>query len=63
MNSRVAIVGIGWMDFRPTSPELSYKELMYEAAARAYVDAGVDPRKETDGSIPTISGSTPIRAR
>jgi acetyl-CoA C-acetyltransferase len=51
MNNRVAIIGVGWMDFRPTSPELSYKELMYEAAARAYSDAGVDPRKDIDSFV------------
>ena len=51
MNNRVAIVGIGWMDFRPTSSELSYKEMMYEAAARAYSDAGVDPRQDIDSFV------------
>jgi acetyl-CoA C-acetyltransferase len=51
MNNRVAIIGIGWMDFRPTSSELSYKEMMYEAAARAYSDAGVDPRQDIDSFV------------
>ena len=51
MNSRVAIIGIGWMDFRPTSSELSYKEMMYEAAVRAYTDAGVNPRKDIDSFV------------
>ena len=51
MNSRVAIIGIGWMEFRPTSSDLSYKELMYEAAVRAYSDAGVDPRKDIDSFV------------
>lgn len=51
MNSHVAIIGIGWMDFRTTSSELSYKELMYEAAVRAYTDAGVDPRKDIDSFV------------
>ena len=51
MNSRVAIIGIGWMDFRTTSSELSYKELMYEAAVRAYSDAGVDPRQDIDSFV------------
>ena len=32
MNERVAIVGVGWSGFRPVTPEVSYKELMYEAA-------------------------------
>ena len=51
MENRVAIIGIGWMDFRPTSSELSYKEMMYEAAKRAYSDAGVDPRKDIDSFV------------
>ena len=51
MNNRVAIIGIGWMDFRPTSSELSYKEMMYEAAVRAYSDAGVDPRQDIDSFV------------
>jgi acetyl-CoA C-acetyltransferase len=51
MNSRVAIIGIGWTDFRPTSPDLSYKEMMYEAAVRAYTDAGVNPRQDIDSFI------------
>jgi acetyl-CoA C-acetyltransferase len=51
MSDRVAIIGIGWSGFRPISPELSYKELMYEAASRAYNDAGVDPRKDVESFI------------
>ncbi len=51
MNDRVAIVGVGWSGFRPVSPELSYKELTYEAAVRAYADAGVDPRKDIESFV------------
>ena len=51
MNDRVAIVGVGWSGFRPVSPELSYKELTYEAAIRAYADAGVDPRKDVQSFV------------
>lgn len=51
MSDRVAIIGVGWSGFRPTSPDYSYKELMYEAAIRAYHDAGVDPRKDVDSFI------------
>ena len=51
MNEPVAIVGVGWVGFRPKSPEISYKELMYEAAVRAYVDAGVDPRKDIQSFV------------
>jgi acetyl-CoA C-acetyltransferase len=51
MRERVAIIGIGWKGYRPVSPELSYKELMYEAALRAYDDAGVDPRSDVDSFV------------
>ena len=51
MNERVAIVGVGWVGFQPTTPDLSYKELMYTAAVRAYADAGVDPRSEIESFI------------
>jgi len=48
---RVAIVGVGYSDVRSTTPGLSYKEMMYEAAVRAYADAGVNPRKDVDSFI------------
>ena len=48
---RVAIVGVGFTPFRPVSPELSYKELTYEAAVRAYADAGIDPRRDVDSFV------------
>ncbi len=51
MNERVAIVGVGWSGFRPSTPEVSYKELMYEAAVRAYADAGVDPRRDIQSFV------------
>jgi acetyl-CoA C-acetyltransferase len=51
MNERVAIVGIGWSGFRPKTPDLSYKELMYEAAVRAYADARVDPRRDIESFV------------
>ncbi|MEW6567914.1 MAG: acetyl-CoA acetyltransferase [Chloroflexota bacterium] len=51
MNERVAIVGVGWAGFRPTTPDLSYKELMYQAAVRAYADAGVDPRRDIESFV------------
>ena len=35
MNYRVAVVGIGWYGFRPVTPEVSYKEMVYQAAVRA----------------------------
>lgn len=51
MDRQVAIAGVGWIGFSPSTPELSYKELMYEAAVRAYADAGVDPRRDIDSFV------------
>jgi len=48
---RVGIVGIGMTAFRPSTPESSWKELMFEAAARAYADAGIDPRTDVDSFL------------
>ncbi len=47
----VAIVGVGCTGFRPITPEFSYKEIMFEAATRAYADANVNPRKDIDAFI------------
>jgi len=51
MSERVAIIGVGWVGYRPVTPEVSYKELTYEAAVKAYADAGVDPRRDVDSFI------------
>jgi acetyl-CoA C-acetyltransferase len=48
---RVAVVGIGHAGFAPVLAGLSYKELMYQAAVRAYHDAGVDPREDVDSFV------------
>jgi len=48
---RVAVVGVGHAGFAPITAGISYKELMFEAAQRAYADAGVDPRSEVDSFI------------
>jgi len=48
---RVGIIGIGMTAFRPSTPEYSWKELMFEAASRAYADAGVDPRTDVDSFV------------
>ncbi len=42
MWNRVAIVGIGFTSLQPTTPLRSFKELTFEAAQKAYLDAGVD---------------------
>ncbi|UCG44692.1 MAG: thiolase domain-containing protein [Candidatus Bathyarchaeota archaeon] len=47
----VAVVGLGCTGCRPTTPGLSYKEIMFEAATRAFEDAGVDPRCDIDNFI------------
>ena len=51
MEPRVAVVGIGSAGFAPVLSGLSTKELMYEAAVRAYDDAGVDPRDDVDSFV------------
>jgi len=51
MHERVAIVGVGCTGFRSASPEQSYKEMVYEAAVRAYNDAGVDPRSDIESFV------------
>lgn len=46
--TRVAIVGVGHAGFAPITSGLSYKEIVFEAATRAYDDCGIDPRKDVD---------------
>ena len=41
MSDRVALVGAGEVPLRPLSPRQSYREMGFEAATRAYDDAGV----------------------
>ena len=70
MSDRVAIIGIGWSGFRAVTPEYSYKELMYEAARRAYFDAGcsrsqggVDARGCTPLSTLELAPNSQLTAR
>ena len=51
MEPDVHVVGAGWSGFAPTTPEVSYKELMFEAASAAYEDAGLDPRRDIDSFV------------
>lgn len=51
MLREVAIVGVGCIGFQSITPDISYKEMMFEAAIRAYHDAGVDPRKDIDAFV------------
>lgn len=48
---RVCVLGVGETGNRETTPTLSYKELMYEAALRAYDDAGVDARRDVESAV------------
>ena len=40
MNKKVAIVGLGFSGFGTTTPDLSYREMIFEAATKCYEDAG-----------------------
>jgi len=42
MSQRVAILGIGFTAAQPATPYRSFKELMFEAAQKAYLDAGIE---------------------
>ncbi len=48
---KVAIIGVGVEGFRSAIRELSYKEMVYQAAVKAYDDAHVNPRTEVDTFI------------
>ena len=45
MTRQVAVIGAGTTGFRATTPDVSYRELTYEAAKKAYLDAGVEPKE------------------
>ena len=46
---RVAVIGVGFSGFRPVVHDQSFREMMFEAAMRAYEEAGIeDPRSEVD---------------
>lgn len=51
MSRKVCVIGIGHTDFNSMTPDMQWKEIMYEACQKAYVDAGVDPRKDIDSFI------------
>jgi len=54
MKEQVAITGVGWSGFHPSTSDRSYKELMYEAAVKAYADSQVNPRKDIQNFV-TVS--------
>jgi acetyl-CoA C-acetyltransferase len=47
----VGIVATGHVGFSSISPGLSYKELVFEAAMRAYAGAAIDPRSDVDSFV------------
>ncbi len=49
--TEAAIVGLGREGFPPETPKYSWKELTFEAAVKAYEDAGVNPRQDVDSFI------------
>ncbi|HLQ03679.1 MAG TPA: hypothetical protein VK114_02675 [Nitrososphaerales archaeon] len=51
MAERIGIIGVGYEGFRPMISDLSARELMFEAASKAYSDAEVDPREEVGSFI------------
>ena len=51
MIGRVGIIGVGYEGFRPAITDLSTRELMYQAASKAYWDAGIDPRRDVGSFI------------
>jgi acetyl-CoA C-acetyltransferase len=51
MADGVAVVGVGCAGFAPRLAGVSYKELMHEAARRAYAEAGIDPRADVDSFV------------
>ncbi len=51
IGKEVAIVGVGASQFDPVTSGYSYKELMYQAAKRAYSDAGIDVRNDVGSFV------------
>ena len=51
MSQRIGIVGVGYSGFDTMTPGLSTRELMFEAASRAYEDAGINPRKDVQSFV------------
>ncbi len=48
---RVGIIGVGYEGFRPVVSDLSTRELMFEAASKAYKDASIDPRRDVGSFV------------
>ena len=50
-HEKVAIVGVGYTPPRPITPDVSYKEMIYEAAVKSYNDANLASHKDIQGFI------------
>ena len=51
MIRKVAVIGIGYTNFNSMTPDVSWKEFMFEACQKAYMDAGINPREDIDSFI------------
>ena len=51
MSRKVCVIGVGHTNFNSITPDMQWKDIMYEACQKAYVDAGVDPRKDVGSFI------------
>lgn len=51
MSKNVAIVGMGYVPLRPLTPDVSYKEMIYEAAIKSYHDANLSSHRDIDGFV------------
>ncbi|MFQ5910738.1 MAG: acetyl-CoA acetyltransferase, partial [Thermoplasmata archaeon] len=51
MEEKIAVVGTGSTNYEPDTARWNWKELMYEAASKAYQDAGLNPRKDIDSFV------------
>ncbi|MFX0149708.1 MAG: acetyl-CoA acetyltransferase [Candidatus Hodarchaeota archaeon] len=51
MSRKVCVIGVGYTDFNSMTPDVQWKEFMYEACQKAYVDAGINPRESVDSFI------------
>jgi len=51
MSRKVCVIGIGHTDFNSMTPDIQWKDIMYEACNKAYMDAGIDPRKDVGSFI------------
>jgi acetyl-CoA C-acetyltransferase len=47
----VVVLGIGSTAFTSQTPEVNWKELIYDAAVKAYTDAQIDPRRDVDSFV------------